>query len=613
MMLFDGCPVRVRLVCAAMALAFATAGCGGGDSGTAQASTLSATDASTSDASGASGSTTALVDTWASDAATTEATSNSDTVASTTAAADVSSSGTSGATTSTTVSTASASTSSSTTVTAAAATSTSTDTSSTGLTALSSPLLGAGADAEFVEDSADQVISTKAAAVTTSSTKAPLVWGNTLRPFSANSPWNSRPVNPVLSSLGIPKSSYFPTIAAGTYSTGVYVASATDTPMVVKGPSDTVGITNVDAGGKQASITIPRWPAGTVPASGSDGHCEIFDPISGVIHSFFKLKNDNGTWRAALYGWTKLNGTGWGSPAHYYQGARATGVVSSAGLIRTHEIDDGDTMYRHALTMSLTYNGLSKSPTYVFPATAADGSAATTNTGEIPEGALVMLPKTFDTSKLSSAKLRKVAETLKTYGAYVVDRNVGTPFVIYVEMDSGFTLYPNGWNNAVAADLDAIRAALRSVASASSWVNAYGSPVTFTTNQNLLSMRGGWRLQSGPQLGTYDTWKQAVVFPANSSRVVQINTTGVGFAKLAWAKPVAGKVYKVTANTTGGAQFRLSFTDCKDASKSVDSGILSNGGSFQFTWPASACWSTVWAYSGVNQASTVGANLVRVN
>ena len=82
---------------------------------------------------------------------------------------------------------------------------------------------------------------------------------------------------------------------------------------------------------------------------------------------------------------------------------------------------------------------------YVFPATAADGNAATTNTGRIPEGALMMLPYNFDVSQIANPAVRKVAQTLKVYGAYVVDRNVGVPFTI---SGTGFGAY-NGGNTRV--------------------------------------------------------------------------------------------------------------------------------------------------------------------
>ena len=321
----------------------------------------------------------------------------------------------------------------------------------------------------------------------------------------------------------------------------------------------------------------------------------------------------NGTWRAALYGWSALDGVGWGTPAFFYQGARATGVPSSAGLIRKYEVDDGDSQYRHALTLSMTFNGLSNNPTYVWPATAADGDAASTNYGTIPEGSLLMLPSDFNVTKsLTIPKLRKIAETLKTYGAYVTDRNTGTPFNIYVEIGSNYTLHPGGWSNQAAYELQVIRAALRPLKSCSGYLNGEDKPIKFSLNQNLISMRGPWALEYGGSLGYFDTWKQAVVFSNRTSKTSQRNTNGTGLSKTLWAKPTSGQLYNITAITTGGGQFRFYINlACRNLSN-IDSGNLNNGQSFVFTWPSSSCWGSIFATSGVNQESTVSAQLLKV-
>lgn len=253
-------------------------------------------------------------------------------------------------------------------------------------------------------------------------------WGTVKKPFSVNSPWNSQPVNPKFAAnVTIPRSKYYPNIDSGSLSVGIFETSPTDKPMTVY-PSTSSGIADNDVGGYVQSITIPRWPEKALPATGGDGHCDIYDTTANIVHSFWQLKKVNSTWRAAFYAWTKVDGTGWGDPAHYYQGARAAAVPPSGGILRIHEINDGDTMFRHVLAMSLDFTGLSPDPRYVFPATHADYGAAWLNTGKIPEGALVMLPSTFDTSKILTTKLKKVAGTLKVYGARVVDQNDGTPF-----------------------------------------------------------------------------------------------------------------------------------------------------------------------------------------
>lgn len=439
----------------------------------------------------------------------------------------------------------------------------------------------------------------------------PNPWGTFQKLFAADSPWNSRPVNPVFGTETIPTSTYFPAVAEGSYSVGVFEASSTDQPMVVLGPVGGSGVWNPDAERHQESVTVPRWPANTLPASGTDGHADIVDPISGIVHSFFKLKNVDGQWRALQYAWSPLKGRGWGNPSHYFQGARAAGVPTSGGVIRTHEINDGDSMYRHALAMSLTYNGLSAAPTYVFPATSSDSNAATTNTGSIPMGSLMMLPPGFDTSKITNTDLRKVAETLKTYGAYVVDRNVGTPFVIYVELGSGFSLHKGGWNNAVAADLQTIRAELRRVVGAGSWIDGDGKLADRSTNKfNLISMRGPWSVTSGGSAGVFDTWQQALVFPATTVATTQVNTGSNIFGRLSWGKPTAGMQLKFVAHTTGGAKVRLQLTDCSNPTNNVDTGMLKDGESSTFTWPANKCGSRLTAVSGTDGPSTIKAELL---
>jgi hypothetical protein len=434
-------------------------------------------------------------------------------------------------------------------------------------------------------------------------------WGTYTKPFAATSPWNSRPVAPVFDDFVIPPSTYKPGVAGGEWSTGVFLAAAGDAPMTITGLPRTQGLWDPDAEAFH-DVTVPRWPANVAAATASDGHADIVDPVSGIVHSFWQLKKVDGKWVAAQYAWTRIDGRGWGDPAHYFQGSRAAGVPTAAGLIRKHEINDGDSMYRHALAMSLTFNALSPNPTYVFPATSADTNAAKENSGKIPEGALMMLPPSYDTQKIVTPALRKVAETLKTYGAYVVDRNFGTPYFIYVENGAGFDLHKGGWNNDVANDLERMRQAMRQVKSAQSWVDGNGKPVTPQKNFNLLSMRGPWQLQSGTSLGVFDTWQQAVVFPAASAPVTQVNYSSRGLHPLTWAPMQPGKTYRVRALTTGGAKLRLQVREPAGSPLHFDSGELSNGESKSFAWPSSTAIVTVHAISGGAQASTVRGELL---
>jgi hypothetical protein len=454
--------------------------------------------------------------------------------------------------------------------------------------------------------------SSAASARTLATTSCAANWGTFDRPFSSDSPWNSRPESPVLGPATIPTSSYYPSVASGAYSSAAFMASATDGPVTVTGTTSN-GVWDPDSEAYKPSITIPHWPAGVTPASGSDGHAEIVDTSTGIVHSFFKLKHVNGSWQAQQYAWTPLAGRGMGNPSHYFQGARAAGVSTLGGLIRIAEANDGDTQYRHALAMSLTFNGLSADPTYQFPATSSDSNAATTNSGQIPMGSLMLLPSSFNAQTLATPELRKVAETLKTYGAYVVDRNYGTPFVIYVENGANFKLHKNGWSNATAADLNAIRAALRPLTTASGWLDGNGQIADVTsTDLNLLSMRGYWYRSKGTQSGVYDTWKQAVVFPATTAPIEQVNSGGRAYSGVKWGTPAVGTRYRLTAIATGGARFRMTITDKTSNVVVYDSGDMSNAQSTEFDWPAASFKIITYAKSGVGGVeSTVSAQLVK--
>ena len=444
----------------------------------------------------------------------------------------------------------------------------------------------------------------------TSQTATAQTWGTYLKPFAVNSFWNSRPVSPTFGSFVIPTAEYLPAIAEGVWSTGVFLSSASDGAVTVKGLPGKPGVWDPDSETFH-EVTIPHWPASVVPAAESDGHADIVDPILGIVHSFWQLKHQDGQWIARQYAWTPINGRGWGDPAHYFQGARAAGVATMAGLIRKHEVTDQQNLYRHALAMSLTFNALSANPTYIFPATSADTNAATTNTGQIPEGALLMLPPTFDTQQITNLKLRKVAETLKVYGAYVVDRNHGTPFSIYVENGSGFKLLEGSSDTVTTAELDKIRLALRQVTGVVGWLDGNGTPYYPGKNLNLLSMRGTWQLQSGTTVGVFDTWAQAVVFPTTPNATTQVNYSNRGMSPVSWALPIMGVNYRLTAHTTGGAKLHLQVYDKATSTTVFDSGELADQQAVTFTWKAKNPTLIVRAISGVGQPSSVRGELVR--
>jgi hypothetical protein len=429
-------------------------------------------------------------------------------------------------------------------------------------------------------------------------------FGTYLKPFAADSPWNSRPIDPVLGSETVPvdKSGYRPIIAGGPYSTMFALASSADAPRTVYAAD---GATLNLVYGTAGSVTIPHWPSSATPASGGDGHLDIYDPETGIIHSFWKLTklssgSHAGEWTTTLYNWTRIGGRGWGDPALFYQGARATGVPTMGGIIRTHEVDDGDTLYRHVLAMSLTYSGLSANPSFVFPATAADsdGGNPKVNTGSIPEGALLMLPASFDESQISSAKLLKVVRTLKTYGARVVDRNVGTPFSIYVEgVTDSFNLcpaysdYANKWSIQCSRELDLIRAALHPLTAHSGWITGDGKTLA-ELPQKLRMVAGRGSLVSSTLVSCqYNVLKDRIDVVAGATGA---NTANIQERITAGITPqwTAGKTYLFSVESSSpDIKASLSLIN---SSGSVDTAAISGGQSARITAPDG-----VWSFAGI--------------
>lgn len=455
------------------------------------------------------------------------------------------------------------------------------------------------------------------------SSTSSITFGTYEKPYAKDSPWNIRPVNPVLSSIGTPASFWQPAAgpAWGLPAGPMYLALPTDPPMVLHPWNIPDAVINEPDGGPVQSVTIPHWPANVFGYDGAigDGWADIVDPANNIVYSLFGLSNADGTWRIGLYGWTKLNGRGWGDPAHFYTGARATGITVWGGYIRTKEINDGDVMYRHALTMSMPPESLAADPPYVFPATSADYDAGA-NTGSIPEGALMMLPSDFDVSSLGMKCLQKVARTLQTYGGYVTDKNMGTPYRIEVESGpqaeaewcKGDNLDYTYW------DIEKIRDAMRMVKSTSGWVDIDGNPVNRSPDGlPILSLRGPWDIQ-GPATTTvkYQTLSQSVRFgPTGDTPVTVRNTsTKIPGWKILWEQYVAGDPYRLTVHATGDAKMELHIVTGPNNEHVFDTGPLGDGQSTIFNWPSGGYdWLIPELTSGVNVASSsVSIELVKV-
>ena len=120
-----------------------------------------------------------------------------------------------------------------------------------------------------------------------------------------------------------------------------------------------------------------------------------------------------------------------------------SGLSTVGGSIRDGELS-GRGRIRHALKMNIDcaqycyYAGVGKS--HRWPAVQEDDPVDKNRYGgsnpSLMPGALLALPPRFDLSTLETRQGRKIAWTLKNYGAYVVDETAGDYYAFGVSVDA---------------------------------------------------------------------------------------------------------------------------------------------------------------------------------
>ncbi|MCU1488012.1 MAG: hypothetical protein JWN67_4758 [Actinomycetia bacterium] len=241
-------------------------------------------------------------------------------------------------------------------------------------------------------------------ATTTAPARDAALW-----PFASTSPWNL-PIGSgaTYESVGDARTATLLSTARSTawvnaeqYSHPVYRASATDPVVTVRRSGF-------------ADVTF-RLPVGATPAAGSDRHLHVVDPTGRWLDEDWHVIGTAPALTTGYHVRTDLYGPGVGQG-----GVRAYGGSAVGGLIRTWELEQGT--IRHALALALEADQLGRGP--VWPATAEDGDAARSYTGNVPMGTLAAIPPSIDVNRLglSPAGLA-AARALQDYGAYVVDRS----------------------------------------------------------------------------------------------------------------------------------------------------------------------------------------------
>ena len=259
--------------------------------------------------------------------------------------------------------------------------------------------------------------------------------GTSLRPFSADSPWNT-PIGPdpaleadsAARIADLRTSSSFGEhldINIARYSIPLFYADAATPKQMVLCDIGGIGFSG-GSNGMNRSAMIP-WPAGAQPDPETDHHILIIDRSTNTEWGLWNVVQKSGKWTCGLGASMDLSGTGVrplasDNPTWYTShGARACGFPLVAGLIRREEIQAG--VIEHALVFAYPH---SQAGWYTSPASTAqakiDGEAIKSR--GIPCGGRIQFdPETdLDALKLSRSG-RAIMLALQKYGAYMGDHS----------------------------------------------------------------------------------------------------------------------------------------------------------------------------------------------
>jgi hypothetical protein len=449
-------------------------------------------------------------------------------------------------------------------------------------------------------------------------------------PYSSQSLWKARPVNPTFGTGIIAGSEY----AYVPYQAPVYYARASDPSVTIFGPDRDAGI-NVPDEISHRNVVLPHFPAGVASPPGSDSEIVIYDSTTGLLHSFWQMSHRDGQWTANTYAVESANGWGFGTPSRPFN-IRASGCSPISGALRNWELPGGggeDNYPQHALAMGLGPDCILRDDVStggpLYPATSQDSGFH--YTGEAPDawpiGTLFMLPPTFDLGVLSAPGAIAIARTLMKFGAYLVDECPNT-CGFYCEWDPNSAGWPDKsyglFGRRSNGDFVAIRDALRAVTAVEGWLDGDAKPWSPPTweRMQLLSMRGPWSAASGTIAGGYDTAANFFLAPSAAPfvarRVIQQpcspspngywrnwNDTGGWFTA-----PAPGQRYTLSVVGSGALQASLSVWDQGLSSNYFTSSIKSPGQRQTFTWPERTSFATLLEISNPGAGGRIRMELV---
>jgi hypothetical protein len=262
------------------------------------------------------------------------------------------------------------------------------------------------------------------------------------RPFSADSPWNTKiPAGAELDADNPAMIADFATSAPNgatiyinmsRWTVPLYWADANTPKVPVRADIGGLGFATSD--GFNATAMVPV-PAGATADPMSDGHMLVIDRSTMTEWGFFQGRPEGSAWGCTLCAAMNLTGNGVRpfkpTSATWYtsHGPRACGFPLVAGLLRPEAVRSG--RIDHALVIAYRHI---RAGLYTSPASTAQsriGDQAIKTRG-IPCGGRVQLDPGLDLDGLGlSPGARAVARALQEYGAYVGDYSDG--ITLYAE------------------------------------------------------------------------------------------------------------------------------------------------------------------------------------
>jgi hypothetical protein len=149
------------------------------------------------------------------------------------------------------------------------------------------------------------------------------------------------------------------------------------------------------------------------------------------------LRLDAGGDPSYEFGWPEVSLTSTGLPGCH----GGSGLSGIGGSVRIGEVR-GPAPIRHALKISLNCKRTCSTAGggFRWPATKADNYFAEGYGGTqegVKMGSLLAIPPDADLSRITRPDVRKIAEAMRTYGAYVVDDTYGPSFALNAENGPG--------------------------------------------------------------------------------------------------------------------------------------------------------------------------------